>query len=237
MTFAESLDENYQAVNPKTQFKTTDTIYVSVAVAGRPTTGTLNGKFFYGNQLIWEGIFDFSTINKGVILSIEEDTFVGLHVTLTQPWPVDTGYRFELTISQIGLGSSNCEPGNKSQRFSLTDPLVLPVRELLDMAFGSSAQVSGFGDSIGEFKENKLADIALIRQDGLQNCPCFNPAVNLVYSMQSSQFDTVICNGKVLMQNRLLKAINKEKIKQEIFKRLGRMTQRVTNKRIDFYPG
>ena len=124
-----------------------------------------------------------------------------------------------------------------SQRLSLTDPLALPVGELLDMAFHGSARVSGFGDSIGELKENKLADIALIRQDGLQNCPCFNPAVNLVYSMQSSQFDTVICNGKVLMQNRELKTINKEKVKQEIFKRLERMTQRMTSKRIAFYPG
>jgi 5-methylthioadenosine/S-adenosylhomocysteine deaminase len=123
-----------------------------------------------------------------------------------------------------------------SQRVSLNDPLALPVGELLDMAFQGSARVSGFGDSIGELKENKLADIALIRQDGLQNFPCFNPAMNLVYSVNSSQFDTVICNGKVIMQNRELKTINKEKIKQEISKRLERMTQRVTNKRIAFYP-
>ncbi len=123
-----------------------------------------------------------------------------------------------------------------SQRVSLNDPLALPVGELLDMAFHGSARVSGFGDSIGELKENKLADISLIRQDGLQNFPCFNPAMNLVYSVNSSQFDTVICNGKVLMQNRELKTINKVKIKQEISKRLERMTQRETSKRIAFYP-
>jgi len=123
-----------------------------------------------------------------------------------------------------------------SQRVSLTDPLILPVGELLDMAFRSSARVSGFGDSIGELKENKLADIALIRQDGLQNFPCFNPAVNLVYSVQPSQFDNVICNGKVLMQNHQLKTINKDKVKQEISKRLERMTQRENGKSIAFYP-
>ena len=123
-----------------------------------------------------------------------------------------------------------------SQRVSLTDPLALPVGELLDMAFRGSARVSGFGDSIGDLKENNLADIALIRQDGLQNFPCFNPAVNLVFSINSSQFDTVICNGKVLMQNRQLKTINKDKVKQEISKRLERMTQRVKGKSIAFYP-
>ena len=73
------------------------------------------------------------------------------------------------------------------------------------MAFHGGAKVSGFGDSIGDLKEGKLADIALIRQDGLQNFPCFNPAVNLVFSVNSSQFDTVVCNGKVLMHKRELK--------------------------------
>jgi hypothetical protein len=46
VTFAESLNTSFQAVNPKTQFKTTDTIYASVDVSGRPTTGLLNGKFY-----------------------------------------------------------------------------------------------------------------------------------------------------------------------------------------------
>lgn len=104
VTLAESLNANYQPVNPKTQFKSIDTIYVSVDVAGRPTTGTLNGKFYYGDQLISEANLDFSTVNQGVIFTIGEDTFVGLHLTPSQPWPVDSGYRFMLTINGTKVG-------------------------------------------------------------------------------------------------------------------------------------
>ncbi len=122
------------------------------------------------------------------------------------------------------------------QRTILKDALVMPQGELLDMAFHGGAKVSGFGDAIGDLQPGKLADIALIRQDGLQNFPCFNPAVNLVFSVNSSQFDTVICNGKLLMHKRELKTIDKLKVKKEISSRLERMTQRVKSKSIAFYP-
>jgi hypothetical protein len=105
VTIAESLNASYQAVNPKTQFKSTDTIYVSVDVSGRPTSGTLNGKFYYGDQLISEATLDFSTVNQGVIFSIGEDTYAGLHLTPSQPWPVGTGYHFDLYINGTKIGN------------------------------------------------------------------------------------------------------------------------------------
>lgn len=104
VTLAENLDENYQAVNPKTQFYPTDTIFVSVHVAGRPTTGTLNGKFFLDTQLISEATLDFSTVNQGLIFSVGEDTYAGFNLSPSQPWPVGTGYRFELYINGSKLG-------------------------------------------------------------------------------------------------------------------------------------
>ncbi len=104
VTLAENLNESYQAVNPKTQFLPTDTIYVSVDVAGRPKIGTLNGKFYYGDQLISEATLDFATVNQGVIISIGEDTFAGFNLAPSQPWPVDTGYRFELSVNGSKVG-------------------------------------------------------------------------------------------------------------------------------------
>ena len=104
VTLAENLNENYQPVNPKTQFLSTDTIYVSVDVAGRPKVGTLNGKFYYGDQLISEAALDFATVNQGVIMSVGEDTFAGFNLAPSQPWPVDTGYRFELFVNGAKFG-------------------------------------------------------------------------------------------------------------------------------------
>ncbi len=105
VTFAEKLNENYQAVNSKTQFKPTDIIYVSVDIAGRPKTGILNGKFYYGDQLITEATLDFSTVNSGVLFSIGEDTFAGFSLSPTQNWPVSKDYRFELYLDNVKVGS------------------------------------------------------------------------------------------------------------------------------------
>ncbi len=104
VTLAQNLNENYQAINPKTQFLPTDTIYVSVDVAGRPTMGSLTGKFFYGDQLISEATLDFSSVNQGVIISIGEDTYAGFNLAPSEPWPVDTGYNFELDVNGTKVG-------------------------------------------------------------------------------------------------------------------------------------
>ena len=105
VTFAEQLDENHQAVNPKTQFKPVDTIYISVAIAGRPKTGTINAKFFYGDELITEVTADFSSVNSGVLFSIGEDTFAGFSLSYPQPWPVSKDYRLELFLNNVKAGS------------------------------------------------------------------------------------------------------------------------------------
>lgn len=105
VTLAGGLDANYQAVSPKTQFRSTDTIYVSVDVTGRPTTGTLNGKFYYGDQLISEATLDFSNVNQGVIVSFGGDTFVAFTLTQSQPNPVNTGYHFDLYANGTKIGS------------------------------------------------------------------------------------------------------------------------------------
>jgi hypothetical protein len=104
VTYAEKLNENYQAVNPKTQFKPTDTIYVSVDIAGRPKSGILTGKFYLGEQFINEATVDFSSINSGVLFSIGEDTFAGFSLSPSQALPVSKEYRLELYLNNEKVG-------------------------------------------------------------------------------------------------------------------------------------
>jgi hypothetical protein len=105
VTFAQGLDNNYQAVNPKTQFKPNDVVYASVDIIGRPKTGLLLAKFYYGDQLITDAVVDFASVNSGVLFSIGEDTFAGFTLTGTQPWPASKDYRMELYLDNIKVGS------------------------------------------------------------------------------------------------------------------------------------
>lgn len=104
VTLAEDLNENFQAINPSTQFYPTDTIFVSVNIAGRPNTGILTGKFYTDEQLISEATLDLSTVSQGVIFSVGEDTYAGFNLIPSEPWPVGTGYHFELLVNGSRYG-------------------------------------------------------------------------------------------------------------------------------------
>ena len=122
------------------------------------------------------------------------------------------------------------------QKHAYRDPTTMPVAKALEIAFEGSARVLQMGDQIGVLAPGRLADIALLRQDGVHVFPRFDPAANLVYSSKSADVDTVICNGELLMQGRKLLTIDKGQVKKEISARLERLGQRTPGKRIAVYP-
>jgi len=69
------------------------------------------------------------------------------------------------------------------------------------------------------------ADLILIDMDKTHLCPVNDPVSAVVYSAQSSDVDTVIIDGNIVMENRELKTIDEEKVKfnvKEIAKRVLR---------------
>lgn len=123
-----------------------------------------------------------------------------------------------------------------TQKHLMQDPTAMPVGEVLEIAFHGGWQVMRMADRLGDLQAGKLADIVLLRQDGVHVYPRYNPAANLVYSSRASDVDTVICAGRVLMRERRLLTIDKARVKQEIAQRLERLNQRVPGKRVAFYP-
>ena len=123
-----------------------------------------------------------------------------------------------------------------TQKGAVCDSTVMPVAEALEIAFGGSARVAGRENDLGALTTGMLADVVLLRQDGVHTFPRYNPAANLVYSSQTSDVDTVICDGKVLMHERRLLTIDKERVKKELSARLERLNQRVAGVRIATYP-
>jgi 5-methylthioadenosine/S-adenosylhomocysteine deaminase len=121
-------------------------------------------------------------------------------------------------------------------KYKTSDPTQMPMEQVVDIAFRSSAKVMQLDGQIGELKPGLLADITLIRQDGLHATPKANPLAALVYCLRGSDVDTVICNGKLLMQNRQLLTLDKERIKKEVQNRLHRLSKRVPGARIAYYP-
>ena len=123
-----------------------------------------------------------------------------------------------------------------AQKDRAGDPTVLPVADALEIAFQGSANVFHMADSLGSLEPGKLADITLLRQDGMHVFPRYDPAANLVFSSRAADVDTVICNGKVLMRGRNLLTIDKSEVKRQVSTRLERLSQRVPGRRIAIYP-
>lgn len=56
----------------------------------------------------------------------------------------------------------------------------------------------------GEIAEGKLADFSLIQTNTVEMTPLTNLISNIVYSANSSIVDTVVIDGKILMENRII---------------------------------
>lgn len=115
------------------------------------------------------------------------------------------------------------------------DSTVMPLQDVMDIAFVGGARCLRLPD-IGELRVGKLADLALLRQDGAHLFPRYDAIANLVYSARASDVNTVICDGKLLMRDGRLLTIDLPRVKVEIATRLKRLNQRVAEKRLATYP-
>ena len=122
-----------------------------------------------------------------------------------------------------------------TQKFLENDARAMPLAEILQIAYTGGARVLRQPE-LGELEPGKLADIVLLRQERAASIPRLNPAANLVYALGAADVDTVICNGKVLMQNRRLLTLDKGRIKQEVESRLERLSQRLPGRQVAVYP-
>ena len=103
------------------------------------------------------------------------------------------------------------------------NPLAVPAAQSLQMATDFGAQALGL-KNVGQLAEGCKADIVLWDMSGVEWQPNYNPVSLLVYSANSSAADTVIVDGKILMQNRELKTLDEEKICAEFKNCADRLT-------------
>lgn len=129
----------------------------------------------------------------------------------------------------IGLGTDGSSSNNNQNMFeemhlsSLVnkgrelDPKVVDAEQSLRFATINGAKAMKI-DDLGELKEGNLADIVLVNLDAPHLYPRYNDIAALVYSAQASDVDTVIVNGKILMENREIPHLDIERIIYEVEK-------------------
>lgn len=128
-----------------------------------------------------------------------------------------SGYRFlynELRDAgaNICLGTDGCASSNNLdmletmktaamiQKAWRQDPSAMPLNELMAMATANAGKALGL--NIGKIEVGALADILIVDTDNYNFLSSGSFEANLVYSAHSDCIDSVICNGKFIMQNR-----------------------------------
>ena len=99
------------------------------------------------------------------------------------------------------------------QKVSTLDPKVLDSDEAIAMGTIKGAEALGLDDEIGSIEVGKKADIILIDTNSANMVPDSSSlSSNVIYSANGSNVDTTICNGKILMENKKLTALDEQEI-------------------------
>jgi len=93
---------------------------------------------------------------------------------------------------------------------------VMPPERVVEMATINGARCALWESEIGSLEAGKKADLTMFNALTPQWQPLYNPVSNLVYSATGSSVDTVICDGKILMEGRQLKTLDESSIYREV---------------------
>jgi len=92
------------------------------------------------------------------------------------------------------------------------NPTLLPAEEVLEMATIRGAEALSWEEEIGSTEINKKADLAIIDFRKPHLCPLYHETSHMVYAAKAADVETVIINGKIVMENRRLQTLNIERV-------------------------
>ena len=130
-----------------------------------------------------------------------------------------SGYRFRYNElrdagANVCLGTDGCASSNNLdmletmktsamiQKAWRNDPSAMPVNEVISMATSNAAKALGI--NAGKIEEGALADLVIVDVDNYSFMSPGSFEANLIYSAHSECISSVICNGRILMKDRVV---------------------------------
>ncbi|ANY69553.1 N-ethylammeline chlorohydrolase [Paenibacillus sp. BIHB 4019] len=96
-------------------------------------------------------------------------------------------------------------------------PTVMDARTVLRMATMGGAKVLGMEEDIGSLEEGKLADLQMLDLEDFHVYPSYDADwfSRVVYAATRGDVDTVIIDGQIVMEKRIMKTIDKPLVLRE----------------------
>ncbi|MBN1546736.1 MAG: amidohydrolase [Syntrophaceae bacterium] len=129
---------------------------------------------------------------------------------------------------RVGLGTDGCASNNNLDMFqemntaaklgkvALLDPTVMSAPTVLRMATCHGAEVLGMGDRVGSLKVGMKADLIVIDTYKPHLTPLYHEDSHLVYAAGGADVDTVLINGRVVMEGRKLLTIDESRVMTQV---------------------
>jgi 5-methylthioadenosine/S-adenosylhomocysteine deaminase len=125
----------------------------------------------------------------------------------------------------VGLGTDGAASNNdlnlweemdtaaKLHKLITKDATVINARDALEMATIRGARAIHLDKEIGSLEAGKLADLLIIRMDAAHQTPLYNVYSQLVYATKASDVESVMINGRFVMENRRVLTIDERAVR------------------------
>ena len=136
---------------------------------------------------------------------------------------------------QIGIGTDGVASNNDldmfdelrssalSQKLSTGDPSTLNSKTVIEMATIMGARALGMDHKIGSIEKGKKADVIILDLSRPHAKPLYNVYSLIAYSLRGSDVETVIVNGRVLVDNRELVTLDIDRL----YAKVGNIAARI----------
>jgi 5-methylthioadenosine/S-adenosylhomocysteine deaminase len=167
-------------------------------------------------------------ILKKYKITIVHNPISNMKLTVGGKFPIELYNKnnISITLGTDGVSSNNSLNMFECMKFAsllnkhnFNNPTIANANESYNMAIKNAYDYLGLNG--GEIKIGKIADLLIIDLNHYSLIPNNDLISNLVYSANPECINTVICNGKILMENRIIKdeELIRNKVK-EITKKL-----------------
>jgi 5-methylthioadenosine/S-adenosylhomocysteine deaminase len=102
------------------------------------------------------------------------------------------------------------------QRNKYSDPLFPTAAEAIEMATINGAKGIMANHLVGSIEEGKQADIILVNASNPHMMPIHDPVSAIVWAANGNDVETVIIDGKIVMQGRKVLTMNEEEILEDV---------------------
>ncbi|SDI73830.1 5'-deoxyadenosine deaminase [Natribacillus halophilus] len=108
-------------------------------------------------------------------------------------------------------------------------PTAMDAQSVLRMATIDGARSIGLENDIGSLEVGKKADLSILNLNDFHVYPSFgvDPISRIVYSATRADIETTIINGKPVMENKVMKTMDKDIILKESNKSIDRLLKRI----------